>query len=331
MIEDVGKYNCECHWIKYDATNRKSALVTAFFKLYSLFGKIKPDVVNCHLFDDALPSLLAARFRGIKIRANTRGDTGYHYYYIPKWFVFDKFNNRNSTHIIAISEECKDFVLDIEKGDPSKVTRIHHGIPVAPSTNSTEEYRNFLKDKYNLHGKKLIGTVSRFIDWKGYKYIINAAKEVVKDFPDAVFCFVGYGEQEEELLSMIKEYGIEDNVKIIGWVDHHMMPSFYSILDIYLHAAYKEPFGFVIAEALMNGVPVVSTKTGAAADAIEHLENGYLTEYKDAKSIEEGVRYMLKNDTELIRKKAAKTGLELYDFERMWDDYIELYLKTLNN
>jgi len=41
----------------------------------------------------------------------------------------------------------------------------------------------------------------------------------------------------------------------------------------------------------MNTAPVVSTPTGSALDAIQHKQNGYLVNYKDAVSMAEGINY----------------------------------------
>ena len=78
-------------------------------------------------------------------------------------------------------------------------------------------------------------------------------------------------------------------------MNRNYIPSLYSILDVYVHAASFEPFGFVIPEAMMNGAPVVSTPTGSALDAIIHKENGYLAEYKNSDSLAEGISYIINN------------------------------------
>jgi len=96
---------CDCYWIKFDENKRKRSTIKVVFQLYRLFQKLNPDVVHTHLFDDSLPSLLAARFAGVNIRAITKADTGFHYSYKPQWVWFDKLNNWNATHIVAISTE----------------------------------------------------------------------------------------------------------------------------------------------------------------------------------------------------------------------------------
>ena len=174
-------------------------MVSAFFKVYQLLKKLKPDVITSHLFDDAVPCLLASKLANIKTRVIVKADTGFHYNYAPKWIKFDKLNNALATHIIAPSNESKNFILEKEKANPFKVKMIHHGIPSKIFTHQTEQIKNNLIQKYQLEDKIVMGTISRLIDWKGYKYIIKAAKLVVKKYPNSIFLFVGKGDQKKEL------------------------------------------------------------------------------------------------------------------------------------
>ena len=38
--------------------------------------------------------------------------------------------NRLATHLIAVSGECRDFVIQKEKANPSKVYLVNHGVDV---------------------------------------------------------------------------------------------------------------------------------------------------------------------------------------------------------
>ena len=328
MIEDVGKYGWKCYWFKFDHKKRKRGMVRTFFHLYKLFRKLKPDVVHTHLFDDSLPGLFAARLAGVKIRIVTKQDTTFHYFYAPKWVIVDKFNNWNATHIVPVSKEAEKFIIEKENAPKSKITMIHHGIPPEIFTQQSEILKKELVAKYQLEGKKVIGTVARLIEWKGYRYIIEAIPIVIKKYPNTVFLFVGQGSQKEELEELAKKFNVLQYIIFTGWVDRIYTPSLYSIFDVYAHAANYEPFGFVIPEAMMNAVPVVSTPTGSALDAIQHKENGYLVKYKDAYSLAEGICYALEHGVE-FKEKGRKTALEMFAFDKMWESYLELYKKAL--
>ena len=324
MIEDVAIYGWKCHWIFFDHDSRKRNMVSAFFQAFRLFKKIKPDVVHSHLFDDSVPCLLAARLASVKIRGIVKADTGFHYHYSPKWMVFDRFNNWNATDIIPPSKESEKFILEKEKVDKSKTTMIHHGIPSEIFTIQSEENINMLIKKYELNNKIVIGTVSRLIEWKGYKYVIEAAEIIIKKYPNSVFLFVGEGKQRKELEELVNEKKLNKHIIFTGWMDRAYIPSLYSILDAYVHAASFEPFGFVIPEAMMNGAPVVSTPTGSALDSIQHKENGYIVEYKNSDSLAKGIDYMLING-HLLRKRGQETALRMFEFDVMFKNYIKLY------
>jgi len=324
MIEDASKFGWDCYWIKFENTKRKSSMVSSFFKLYKLFKKIKPDVVHSHLFDDSLPTLLAARLANVKKRVITKQDTTFHYYYAPKWVKADIFNNWNATNLIPVSKEAEEFILDKENAPPSKITMIHHGIPSKIFTSQSDDYKIELIEKYNLTGKIVIGTVCRLIEWKGYRYIIAAAEKVVEQHPNAIFLFIGEGPQKNELVNLAKKHNVLDHIVFTGWMDRAYIPSLYSVLDVYAHAASFEPFGFVIPEAMMNAAPVVSTPTGSALDSINHKENGYIVKYKDSDSLAKGILYTIKNG-DSFKLKGKETALKMFEFDLMYNNYIKLY------
>jgi len=116
---------------------------------------------------------------------------------------------------------------------------------------------------------------------------------------------------------------------LAGWVDRSLMPSFYGLMDIYCHTATKEPFGFVIAEALANGTPVLSTDTGVAKDVIINGQNGYLYAEGDEEALYNCLKELLSKDSETISQNAKKVAKEQLDFEIMFNNYFDLYRKDL--
>ena len=222
-----------------------------------MFRKIKPDVVHTHLFDDSLPGLLAARITGIKTRVITKQDTTFHWYYAPKWVKMDRFNNWNATHIHAVASENRKFILEKENAPEEKVHLVRNGFPYDLMTASKTEYIKELKNEYDLEGRIVVGTVARYIHWKGHHLIIEAAKRLVEKYPQLLFVWAGSdggSGYKSELQDSINKEGLQSNITILGWIDRHKMPSLYKCMDIYLHPALREPFGFAISEALMNKV-----------------------------------------------------------------------------
>jgi len=261
----------------------------------------------------------------------TKQDTGFHWMHAPRWMFLDRLITRAATHVVAISEECKRFLIEREQADPKKVERIHNGIPPAIFTQQDPVIIDHLRARFGITGKgPIIGTVARFIEWKGYRYVIGAAVHIIEQFPDARFLLCGTGGQESEMRSLVSELGLDQHVIFTGWVDRTEMASFYGLLDVYLHAAVLEPFGLVYAEAMMNAVPVVSTPTGAALDAIVDGKNGMLVHERSAKALADGVLRVLRSDPRSIGKAGKETALRMYHFDVMWAGTIDLYRRALN-
>lgn len=327
MIEDMKARGCDCYWIKFDQMKRKTSMIYAFLKLYKLFRKLKPDVVNAHLFDDSVPALLAARFAGIKKRVIRKQDTAFHWYFAPFWVWADRFNNFNSTDIIAISEDSQKFLIEKEKAPVGKIRMIHNGIPIKDFTAQVDADKALLINKYGLEGKIVLGTIARYIEWKGYRYIIEAARTLTPKYKNLKFLFVGYGEQKQELEELVGKYRLSEYVVFTGWIDRKYIPSLYGIMNMYVHAAFMEPFGFVLVEAMANGVPIVTSKTGVAADVLEHKATCYFTADKDPKGIAEGVEWMLENpiEREAMKEKIKKIAREEFSVEKMLDEHIKVY------
>lgn len=330
MIEDVGQFGCECVWVPFDFDKRKRNMLAAVPKIVKALNKLKPDIVHTHLFDDSLPGLIAAKIAGIKVRMITKGDTGFHHFYFPQWKRFDRLNNRNATNIIAISEQCKDFIIDCERGDRKKISLIHHGIPLEETTLQNEELKKKWVNEFQLEGKTVIGTVARFIKWKGHHLIIEAAKTVVESYPNVIFLFVGNGDEKANMDKQIAKLGLSMHFRFIEWVNPEDIPSVYGLMDIYLHAASYEPFGFVIAEALANGVPVVSTHTGSARDSIVNGVNGYLVDEGDVEALAKAITLALGVNRSELSGNARNSAKELFDFETMWQKHINLYQQSLS-
>jgi glycosyltransferase involved in cell wall biosynthesis len=326
MIADMSKYGFKCHWIPYDANKRKRGLISAYFSLRKLFQQIRPDIVHAHLFDDALAAITAAKSAGVPTRITTKGDASYHFFHTPQHVRFDKMINKKSTTVIALSKESRDYIIDKENAPPDKVALVHHGLNIAEVTQQHAEAIASFRNNWNLEGKTVVGSVSRFIPWKGYLDIIDVVKKVTSVNTNVRFLFCGSGEQEKAIREKVKELQLDEYIVFTGPIPPGKMGSLYGVMDIFLHAARHEPFGLVIAEAMLNGLPVVSTPTGAAGDAVVSGEHGYLCEYGNTQALADSVLKLTDiNAAKRMGQNCIARATELYAIETSYSNHLKIY------
>jgi glycosyltransferase involved in cell wall biosynthesis len=326
MVRDMERYGFKCHWIKYDWHKRKTGLISTYFKLKRLFREIQPDVVHAHLFDDALAAITAAKAVGVPVRIATKGDASYHYFHNPQYVRFDKLINAKSTTIIALSSESREFIIANEEAAPDKVKLVHHGLNIAEVATQDKNTIESFRKQWNLERKTVIGTVSRFIPWKGYTDILEVIKHVSAVNINVRFLFCGSGEQESVIRQRVQDMGIGEFIVFTGSIPPGKMASLYGTMNVFLHAAHYEPFGLVIAEAMLNGIPVVSTRTGAAADAVISGEHGYLCEYGSTQTLADSILKL--TDAETARKMGQNCiarATEMFAIETGYQNHLKIY------
>ncbi len=326
MLREMPELGFDAHWVPFDPARRRTGMLAALPRLFKLIRRARPDVVHTHLFDDSVPGLLAARLARVPVRVITKQDVGFHLRYTPRWVPFDRFNNRNATHIHAVSETTRRLIVDAEGAPAAKVHVVRQGCRVEQVTRAFAERSERLRLEHGLAGRFVVGTVARFIDWKGHRLIVRAMADLVAQDADLLFVWAGVGELMPQLKAEVERAGLSRFVRFLGWVDREDMPSLYRCFDLYLHPAVGEPFGFAIAEAMMNGIPIAATRCGSTEE-LTHGRDGYILEEGSAEDVAKAIRFF-RADT---ARRAALAGegrryaTTQLSFERTWQGHVALY------
>lgn len=122
----------------------------------------------------------------------------------------------------------------------------------------------------------LFGRISR---WKGQDVLIRAAAKspglTVWIVGEAVFTGDDHA-YAEELRALVRELGLEDRVKFLGFRSD--IPALMRAADLVVHSSvYPEPFGRVLVEAMLAEKPVIAAAAGGPLDIVEEGETGFLT------------------------------------------------------
>ena len=186
----------------------KKDFICAFFSCFRTLLKWNPSVVHCHLRKATLLGLSAAKLLGIQRRIYTRHHATFHHDYFPAAVKWDHLCNTLATDIVAISENVKEVLQELEKVPPEKIHLIHHGFDLTVFADVRENRVEAVRKKYlaSAQNQFVVGVIGRYIEWKGHEYIVTAAKELLADYPDSLFIFANAsGPDEQKIRQLLQE------------------------------------------------------------------------------------------------------------------------------
>lgn len=127
--------------------------------------------------------------------------------------------------------------------------------------------------------RPIIGSVGRLQSWKGFGTFVDAFALTLRHYPDAIAVIVGgphdlEPDYESTLKSRINSLGLTDKIRLAG--SQQDVPQWMSAMDIFVHAAEREPFGMVVPEAMALGLPVIASIPGGPGESLEHGKSGLL-------------------------------------------------------
>jgi len=286
----------------------KKDFIQAFFNLFFIFLKKKPDIVHAHLFDAQLIGLIAAWLLRIKKRVYTRHNSNYHHVYHQQGIRYDRWSNRMATQIISISQATDKTLLQLEQVPHRKVIKIPHGFDLNEFAKVTNDRIIRVLEKWKIsNGQFNIGVIARHIEWKGIQYIIPAFQKFLKEDPKARLVLANAsGPYHEKIVDLLKSIPTDRFILIPFEED---VAALYSIFDLFVHTPIDpicEAFGQTYVEALAAGVPSLFTLSGIAEEFIVHERNALVVKFKDSDDIYLALMRLSKN-TEL-RIHLVKNG-----------------------
>jgi glycosyltransferase involved in cell wall biosynthesis len=154
-------------------------------------------------------------------------------------------------------------------------------------------------------GPPVVAMYSILQPWKGQDVFLRAVAKLRARYREPLRVVVagsspdGSTEYPERLKALAAELGIADVVEFSGHV-RDIFPLL-ARTDVAVHASTQpEPFGRVIAEAMISGVAVVATRGGGAGEIVRHEQTGLHVPMGDADVMADAVERLLR-DPELRR------------------------------
>jgi glycosyltransferase involved in cell wall biosynthesis len=174
-------------------------------------------------------------------------------------------------------------------------------------------------------GAPLVGGIFRFYPEKRPLLWIDVAARVFETTSDAWFVLFGQGILERQILKSARDLGIADRLLLPG-ITGDVLPVMRA-LDVFLLTSYGEGVPNVVLEAQWAGTPVVATKAGGVAEALEAGVSGWIVDPPDPEQLARCVSWLLWDPG--ARSEAGAAGPELirarFGLRRMIDETVNAY------
>ncbi|MEE5137127.1 glycosyltransferase [Pseudomonas alliivorans] len=135
----------------------------------------------------------------------------------------------------------------------------------------------------------IVGNVGRLHPDKDQATLLRGFALALPSLPEnSQLVILGKGRLEESLKELARELGIGANVLFLGQVADARR--YFKAFDVFALSSDHEPFGMVLLEAMVAGVPVVATSCGGAREVVEDV--GLLFPLGDEQRLAQGLMHM---------------------------------------
>lgn len=312
-------------------------------QLRKLIRREKYDAVFGHTPKGAMVAMIAARLAGVKTRVYYRHGLIYTTAHGLKRKILktvERLTATCATHIVNVSPSLSKLAVKDHLNSNKKQIVIGAGtcggidtIDLFNPDNVSEESVSALKLQLNITDDAFVaGFCGRLCRDKGIIELIDGFKLFQQKHPDisAYLLLVGPYDARDVLPQQIKdEIGANNSIITTGSVPHHLLPAYYSLMDVFVFPSYREGFGMTVIEASAMEKPILVSRSHGCVDSIqENITGEYIALTAD--SIMTALTTMLDHNKRLrYGKNGRKWTTENFERTRMWPMILEFYNQTL--
>lgn len=278
--------------------------------------KYRPDVLNTHSSTDTWLAALACRglanpppiVRTRHISAAVSQNPA------SRWLYRGAVR-----HVVTTGEALRRQLIEQTGIDPGRVTSVPTGIDTTRFSPVDRETRAEIRQRFGLDpAGRYIGIVATLRSWKGHLYLLEAFAALAH--PDWRLLIVGDGPMRTTIEARIAELGITSRVSMVGQRDDS--EDWFRAMDIFCLPSYaNEGVPQALVQAMLTGLPIVTTPVGAILEAVTQEETALIVPPRDTEAIKAALSRLIE-DAELrgnIGLRGRRDAQMRFSHERMVD------------
>ena len=235
------------------------------------------------------------------------------------------FSINKSDYVTSVSQSLKD--------DSLRLFDVKTPIEVVPNFIDAKKEKNQFTDCQRElmaeDDEKIITHISNFRKVKRVDDVVKIFNKTQQTI-NSKLIMVGEGPEVQPAKKLAHELGISDKIMFLG--ESNDIDKILCFSDLFLLPSEKESFGLAALEAMVNGVPVISSNTGGLPEVNKEGFSGYLSEVGNVEEMAKNAIHILSDDHRLQQFKlnAKKMALK-FDTDTVIPQYEEIYNRAASN
>lgn len=241
---------------------------------------------------------------------------------------FNRWLYRRAAKVVTTGESLRLQLLEALRLDPGKVVSVPTGIDTerfAPADKSAAKQALGIDAR-----QQIVGIVATLRSWKGHAYLLDAFSGI--DRPDLQLLVVGDGPQLPAIREKIAALGIGPRVTLAGQQTNP--ETWLQAMDVFCLPSYaNEGVPQAILQAMLCGLPIVTTPVGAILEAVTDSRSALVVPPRDAAALAVAIERLL-GDPELATRlgmAAREAAVQRFSKTSMLDRMEQVFEESLRS
>ncbi|MEM4337024.1 MAG: glycosyltransferase [Candidatus Woesearchaeota archaeon] len=167
--------------------------------------------------------------------------------------------------------------------------------------------------------------VARLVKQKGHFNLLKAFKEAIKENNKLKLLIVGEGSLYSKINKFIIDNNLSSHIFCMGF--RRDVFSLLEVSDVFICPSVYEGLPLAFLEAMLFGLPIISTNIGPVKEVVTHEKNGLLSDINDTKALKNNI-LLISRDKKLRKKLGMHSSLivkKKFSAKKIAREYSSLY------
>ena len=191
--------------------------------------------------------------------------------------------------IVSVSKDVQDAFMDLYHLENKGIIAYNTNLSdlILQMANKTIPLEIFEESEFKICA---MGTL---IPVKGFKRLLNVHRKLVQKGYHVHTYILGEGTEKKQLQNMARQYGVEKTFTLLGYQKNPYV--YMKHCDLFVCSSYSEGFSTAVTEALILGMPVVTTKVSGMIELLGENQNYGIVVDNHEQALFDGIKSVLDN------------------------------------